>query len=342
MTILALEHLERALPLLSVLPDWGLRCLGVLIVLVFTAINATGVKLGGRTTAVLTAIPLAGLLTLFGIGLVLGDVEVSPPGNLLDPPDVAWPLALGVSMVFVFFAYSGWNAAAYVAGEVREPGRNLPKALFLGTGTVTLLYLIVNAVILVVVPFEELTAPEEGGGTETLTAGAAAARVLMGETGEVGLAILIALAVLGSANVTLMAGARVYYAMARDGIGPTAFARVNRMGVPATALWAGGIWACVLVLSGTFRQLVDWAVLAMLLLSSLTMVSLFVLRRRDPAGTPFRCPGYPVTPLLYIAASLGVAYSSARYDPWAALIGVLLVAAGLPLYPLLARRGTGS
>jgi APA family basic amino acid/polyamine antiporter len=126
--------------------------------------------------------------------------------------------------------------------------------------------------------------------------------------------------------------------MAGDGLGPSAFGRVNRRGVPATALWAGGIWASLLVLSGTFEKLVSWSTLAMLLLSSLTVAALFVLRRRDPEGTPFRCPGYPATPFLYMVASLGVAGAAAVYDPRAALLGLLLVAAGLPLYPLLKRR----
>lgn len=341
MTIAALAHLERALPLLEVLPGWGVRALGILIVLSFTAINAAGARLGGRTTAVLTAIPLAGLLLLFGLGLLFGGTDVSLPTRPLEPPASSWTLALGAAMIPIFFTYSGWNAAAYVAGEVREAGRNLPRALLLGTGAVTLLYLLVNLVILVVVPFEELTAAEEARGGEAITAGARAARILVGETGEAVLSVLIALAMLGSANVTLMAGARVYYAMARDGLGPRAFERTNRAGVPSAALWAGGIWASLLVLSGTFGQLVAWSTLAMLLLSSLTVASLLVLRGRQPEGTPFRCPGYPLTPLLYIGASLWVAVAAARYDPRSALIGVSLVLAGLVLYPLLGRRGRG-
>jgi APA family basic amino acid/polyamine antiporter len=342
MTLAALAHLEHALPLLGELPVWGLRAVGILVVLAFTAVNAAGARLGGRTTAVLTAIPLAGLLLLFGLGLLLGDAQVSLPARPLEAPSSSWVLALGAAMVPVFFTYSGWNAAAYVAGEVRDAGRNLPRALLLGTGAVTFLYLLVNLVILVVVPYEELTSAGQEGEGVALTAGARAARILVGETGEVALSALIALAMLGSANVTLMAGARVYYAMARDGLGPSAFAGVNRAGVPATALWAGGLWASLLVLSGTFERLVSWSTLAMLLLSSLTVASLLVLRRRDPGGSPFRCPGYPLTPVLYMAASLGVAVSAAFYDPRAALIGILLVAAGLPLYPLLARRGRGT
>ncbi|UCE02731.1 MAG: APC family permease, partial [Candidatus Latescibacterota bacterium] len=184
------------------------------------------------------------------------------------------------------------------------------------------------------------------------TAGAQAAARLLGSQGERALAAMIAIAVLGSANVTLMAGARIYYAMALDGLAPRVLGRTSAGGVPGAAIWVGGIWTAFLSLTGRIESLVNWATLAILLLSSLAVASLFVARRRnlssahaasrtngdrDSVEEPYRCPGYPYTPAVYLLASLGVAYASIVYDWRQALYGLLIVAAGGPLY-LLVRR----
>jgi APA family basic amino acid/polyamine antiporter len=159
----------------------------------------------------------------------------------------------------------------------------------------------------------------------------------MGDAGAAVLSTIIGAAILGSANVTLMAGARIYYAMAVDGLAPRGFARINRAGVPAVALWAGGLWAVVLSVVADVGRLVGWVTLAILLLSSLTAFSLFVLRRRGRESTTYRCAGYPVTPLAYLLACLGVAAVSAVNSPVQSLVGVGLVAIGIPIYPLAKR-----
>jgi APA family basic amino acid/polyamine antiporter len=193
---------------------------------------------------------------------------------------------------------------------------------------------LLNFVLLTVIPAEELA-----GST---TAAARAARMLLGATGERLLSAVVAIAVLGTANVTLMAGSRIYYAMAIDGLAPRPLASINRFGVPGVALWSAGVWTAVLSLVGTVRVLVNWTTLAILLLSSLTVTALFVLRRRGAVVAAFRCPGYPVTPVVYLVASLGVAAASARDDPWEAAYGLLLVGAGFPLYLLFRRRASPS
>jgi len=294
-----------------------------LLLLLLTWANVAGARVSGRTTAVLTGGPLLVLLVLFGYGAFAGEARLDWPAAPLAAPTAAWPLALGAAMVPVFFTFSGWNAAAYVAGELREPGRSLPRALLLGTGTVTLLYLLVNLALLALLG---------DGLAATATPGADALGRLLGARAQAGLSWIIAVAILGSANVTLMAGARVYYAMAVDGQAPRPLGRVNRNGVPSTALWCGGLWSALLALFAQVDALVGWATLAILLLSSLTVASLVVLRRRAPEAAPFRCPGFPFTPWLYVAASLGVATASSAREPWKALWGVLIVLAGLPVY----------
>ncbi|MFQ5599064.1 MAG: APC family permease [Candidatus Krumholzibacteriia bacterium] len=230
-----------------------------------------------------------------------------------------------------FFTYSGWNAAAYVAGEIKDPGRNLARGLLVGTALVTLLYLVVNLLLLVVVPADQLAG--------SATAGVQAARLLLGPQAERALSWMIAIAVLGSANVTLMAGARIYYAMARDGLAPRALSRTNAAGVPSAAVWAGGIWTALLSTTGRIEQLVSWATLAILMLSSMAVASLFVFRRRNDTSPHYRCPGYPLTPAIYLLASLGVAFSSVIHDWEQSAYGVLLVLAGLPVYAVIRHRG---
>ncbi len=331
MAVVAVRHVWAALAPAGDPGHPAVRLVPPLVVLLLTWANTAGVRAGERATVWLTALPLAGLFVLFGAGVVLGRADLALPQAA--PLGRPWPLALGSAMVFVFFTYSGWNAAAYLAGEIRDPGRNLAGGLLWGTALVTAIYLAFNLVVLLAVPPSELAG--------TMTAGAQAADNLLGPGGARALGLIIALSVLGSANVTLMAGARVYYAMARDGLAPAPFARLNAAGAPAVALWVAGAWTALLAVLGFVEALVTWATLAILLLSALATTALFVLRRRDGPCAGFRCPGYPWTPLAYAVASLGVAAASAAYAPRQALQGLALVAAGLPLYGLLRWRRAG-
>jgi len=301
------------------------RTVGPALLIGLTLLNVAGAKVGGRTTTILTSIPLLALAGIAAYGLLLGEARFDWPSRVLAPPSGSWPLALGAAMVPVFFTYSGWNGAAYLAGELERPERTLPRALLLGTAGVTALYLGVNVLLLGLLG---------DGLAASTTPGADAVRRLLPGRGEGVLPLIVAVAIASSANVTLMAGARIYYAMAGERLAPRALARVNRRGVPATALWGAGIWSAALAALAPAGTLIRWATLAILLLSSLTVAALFVLRRRDPTFRSFRCPGYPVTPAVYLVASLGVAVSSALYDPWGALWGLLLVGAGFPVYAL--------
>jgi len=326
MSKVTVGYLAAAIPGLEGPGDGLSRLAGPLLLLILTLMNVAGAKVGGRTTAVLTSIPLVALIVAFVWGLVAGsDTALEWPSHPFAGPAGGWWLVLGAAMVPVFFTYSGWNAAAYLAGELKHPERTLPRALLYGTAAVTALYLLVNLGLLALLG---------DGLASTATPGGDALRRLLGVGAERLLSLIIALAILGSANVTLMAGARIYYAMAGDGLAPVALARVNRHGVPSTALWWSGLWSALLAALAPVETLYRWATLAILLLSSLTVLALFVLRRRDPAFRAFLCPGYPVTPLVYLAASLAVAVSSAFYDPRGALSGVLLVASGFVVYAL--------
>ncbi len=333
MSKIAVSYLASAIPLFDADPQLLARVAGPLLLVVLTLLNVFGAKVGGRTTTVLTAIPLVSLIGLFCYGVFASEVEFAWPASPWATPRGWWVLAFGAAMVPVFFTYSGWNAAAYLAGELERPERTLPRALLVGTTAVTLLYLVVNVALFGLLG---------DGLAASTTPGADAAQRLLGVGAERLLALIIALAILGSANVTLMAGARIYYAMASDGLAPRLLSRTNRRGVPSTALWYGGAWAAMLAALAPAESLYRWATLAILLLSSLTVAALFVLRRRDPEFRAFLCPGYPLTPWVYLVASLAVAVSSGIDDPEGSLWGVLLVASGFIVYFLWKRLAAGA
>ncbi len=345
MAIVTMDNLTTAWPLLARLPDVVRRLLPAVVVIALTAANVAGARVAGRTTAWLTILPVGGLAVLFGIGWFMGsavwDLDVwrshaAFPG--VEGSTGARPIvAFAAAMIPVFFTYSGWNAAAYVAGEIRRPARNLARGLLLGTLGVCVFYVLFNVLLFAAVPHDRMA-----GST---TAAAQAAHRYLGSGGERVLACLVALAVLGSANVTLMAGARIYYAMALDGLAPRALSRTNTAGVPALALWVGGLWTALLSLSGRIEVLVNWATLAILLLSSLAAASLIVLRRRgttlemeSDADPPYRCPAYPWIPALYLLTALGVAGASAVRDWRQAAYGLLIVCASVPVYALVRRQ----
>jgi len=200
----------------------------------------------------------------------------------------------------IYFAYAGWNAVAYVGGEVIDPGRNLPRALLLGTGLVTALYLLLCASWISVLGM--------GGIAEAFESGTAAARALFGACAEGIVAVIIAIALVGSVNATVLGGARIGYAMGCDGALPPALGVLSDFSrVPARALWAQAAFSILLIGSGTFEDLVQLTSVAMFLLGSLTVCALFALRRREPdVDRPYRASLYPVLPSLYLATALAI------------------------------------
>ncbi|MCA9690620.1 MAG: amino acid permease [Myxococcales bacterium] len=273
------------------------RMWALMIVLALTALNHIGVIVSGRTQLVLTMVPLAlffvvSLIVVGGVGPEqLGAIH---PG---EPPTVD-----GIARAYlpVYFAYSGWNAAIYIGGEIRDPGRTLPRAVIGGTLTVLILYMVLCAGFLSVFPIDKLA--------EVGEAGTAAATEIFGSTGKITVTVLILLAMLGSINGTVLTGSRVGFAMARGGDFLRQAARLHpRFGTPVIALWVQAAIAVVLIMTNSFEELLDYTSCAMLITGSLTVMSVLVLRRRKPRlARPYRVGLYPLPPLLYTASSLFV------------------------------------
>ncbi len=328
----------------------GARMLAVVAIVVVAAVNYVGVKPGSRvlnTFVVLKLLPLglligAGLLLPLPDGGVAGVPELVAPtpgaagGSLLDPAALpALFLAFGAALIPVMFSYGGWQNANYVAEEMKDPVRDLPVGLLAGTGLVVVVYGFVNAVY--------LRTLGHAGLAGTLTPASDSAAVLFGGTGDFLITLGIAVSTFGFLNLTMLAPTRVYYAMARDGLFPERVARLHpRYDTPSVAIVIQTMWAIVLVLTGTYGQLVDYVVSADWIFFGAAGASLFVFRRRypvvsRPAGV-FAVPGYPWVPALFVLVAVVMVGSVLWTNPVRSLLGFALLAAGVPAYLYWSRR----
>jgi APA family basic amino acid/polyamine antiporter len=298
----------------------GTQLVGILIVVVFTFLNVLGARTAAVVQTALTTVPMA-LLTVAGlVALFLADGSASP-APAPEPGGGSWMTAYSA----VYFAFAGWNALIYVAGEVKDPDRNIPLGLVGGTTITTVLYLLLCGSFLAVLGFDGLATAGE--------AGTAVASVLGGEGAAVVITGLIAIVLLASINATIMGGGRIALAMARDGVLWRGFARVNQAGVPARALWLQAGWAIALILTGSFEQILHLVSVAMMLVGSLTVASLFVIRAKtETPGGVYSSWMIPWLPGIYLASSLVVvvgsvveALSEGSDQSWHALGGVILM-----------------
>jgi APA family basic amino acid/polyamine antiporter len=268
---------------------------------------------------------LVGFVAL-GFGLGDGDIAHFGAGGAVSP--ALWVLAL----IPVMFSYSGWNAAAYVAEEMRDPGRNVPLALGLGTAAVVVIYLLLNALYVYALPVAEFA-------TVNVRVVDAAADRLFGPVTAGPFAAASVVMIAASISAMVLAGPRVYYAMARDGQFPAFAARLDpKYRTPSLAIAAQGTWASLLVLTGRFEQLVEYTGFAIVLFAGIAVASLFVLRRRHPdEPRPFRAWGYPVAPFVFAAASALIVMNALWRSPATSGAGLLVILAGLPVYALMHR-----
>jgi len=310
------------------------QLVAVALTLVFSATHYVGVREGARIQGVFTVVIVVALAAIAGGGL-LAPAAAAPPG----PPPVVPPIvfsALGAGLIGVFWTFYGWNEIVAVAGEVSNPRRNLPLALILGTGLVTLLYVGVNAAFLKVIPAAEMAATEQPG---TL-----AATRLFGPGAGLLVSLAITAAAIGCTSAGLVPAPRIVYALAKDGLFPKAFARVHpRFRTPSFGIVVQAVWMSLLCLSGRYDQLYTYATFFVILAYAATGIALFVFRRRRPdLPRPYRCWGYPVVPFVFVASSLLLAFNTVRVQPVETLAGVGILLLGLPFYFALRRRARSS
>jgi APA family basic amino acid/polyamine antiporter len=311
-------------------------------ILLMAWIHIRGVGPGRVVMNVLAALKVSALLIFIGLGMTLGAGSSS---NLVQG---AAPVASGawlLALIPVMFTYSGWNAAAYVAEEIHEPGRNVPRALAMGTLAVVAIYVLLNLLFLYVLPVNEL-AQVKGSVLDVV-----ADRLLGVSAGNV-MGIVSIVSIAASISAMTFAGPRAYYAMARDGLFFRGAARIHpRYQTPATAIIAQAVWSCLLVLSGSADALTTYTGFAVVLFAGVAVVSLFVLRRSEPnAPRPFKALGYPIAPGIFAVASLAIVLNALWNDlvvpvrtgaPWGpAAAGLIIIGLGIPLYFFFSRRKT--
>jgi APA family basic amino acid/polyamine antiporter len=231
------------------------------------------------------------------------------------------------------FTYSGWNAASYMAEEIRNPGRNVPLALFLGTVGVIVIYALLNALYLYAIPVNELA------GVKGSVFDFIGERMLGQRAGDV-LAIVAIISLAAGLNAWTFAGPRIYYAMARDGVFFPGAARVHaRFKTPHVSIVAQAAWTSLLILTGSLDTLTNYVGFAIILFAGIAVAAVFVLRARDPqAPRPYKAFGYPFAPGLFVAASMAIVLNAMYRDPGPFGLGLLVIGAGIPLYMWLTRR----
>jgi APA family basic amino acid/polyamine antiporter len=341
------------------------QLVAIFVIIILTLTNTRGLKTGKLIQNTFTFTKTAALIGLILLGLTLGwtkgrGVGAAWTSDWWNPWANGWTpqtaqaefgmvgglalvMLLGRAMVGPLFAQSAWNNVTFTGSEVREPGRNLPRALLMGCGVVVALYLLANLAYVVTLPLVSIqTAPESRVAT-------AAMQTILGAPGTVLMAVAIMISTFGCNNGLILAGARVYYAMARDGLFFKGIGSVNARHVPAVALIAQGIWASLLVLprmakatplptgedpySDIYTQLLEYIVSADLIFYALMVGAVIRLRRKAPgAGRPYRTPGYPFVPAFYILIALLLVIDLAYLTPWTSGMGYLIVLTGIPVY----------
>jgi len=295
-----------------------------------TLINIFGVRKGAILQNVATWLKFAAIAGFVVLGVAIGKGSWGHLSSALAIPASASSPSLlggvGVALIAVFWAYDGWVYITWVSGEVKDPQRNIPQALVFGLLLVGGIYLLINAVYLYGLPMAEIA--------KATAVAQSAALVMFSSRAATWLGLVIALSCFGAMASCILSGARVYYAMAEDGVFFKRLARVNpRWHTPVASLVLQGIWSAALALSGRYDQLFTYVMFMMVLSYVLTVVALFVLRRKLPdRDRPYRCTGYPWLPGLYVALGGAWALNALWERPMEALAGITIVLAGVPFY----------
>ena len=306
---------------------------GIVILVLLTWINTRGVRAGAIVQNVFTIAKTSAVIGLIAAGFLFGRNAEAVQQNFSNFwGNAAWDWSsirlVGVAMVGALFSSDAWNNVTFTAGEIKNPSRNLSLSLVMGVGFVSVLYLACNIVYLLVLPLRGVqTAPEDRVAT-------AVAQGILGPVAVQVMALAIMVSTFGCANGMILAGARVYYAMALDGLFFRPAAKIDpKRHTPVVALVAQCIWACALTLTGSYSDLLDSVIFAVLLFYVLTIAGLFVLRAKRPEmNRPYRALGYPVLPAVYVGLAGLIEILLLLYKPNYTWPGLIIVLTGLPVY----------
>ena len=311
----------------------GIKTLAIVTIVVIALINIRGVRLGAGFVRTLTFLKL-GLLAfvfLWGVGFQLGDWSNFTPFVARRANSAPFIGALAGGLIGAFFSFAGWWDLGKLAGEVKNPGRTLPRALTYGVIVVTIVYILTSFAFVYLVPLDQVTSGE--------TFAAQAGEVLFGRAGGLIFSLVVVVAVLGSLAAVVMSAPRVYFAMARDGVFiPSVAALHKRFETPARAIALQAVLASVLVVAGSFNEIVSYFVFVVVVFLALTVAALFKFRREQSSSIRYLTPGYPVTPAVFLVMIVFLLILLGSNNPTQAFLGVAVVALGLPVYLILFRN----
>ncbi len=334
------EYFTRAVPGLSVWlqtegimePALTKKLLAVSVILIFTFIHYRGIKYGARIQNALTILKVLLIIILLtaGFSSVNGDFSNFSKGGSAPSGLAGWK-TIGLSLMWIMFAYSGWNAATYLGAEIKNPQKTLPGSLIYGTAIVIILYLAINVLYVYGIK------PDEMKGV--ISVGGLAMGNLFGKSAEILFSILIAFALFSSLSAFIIIGPRVYYSMAKDGLFFKSVARIHkRFHVPSNSILLQCLIAVILALSGTFEQVLTYMGFALGIFPILTIIGVWRLRKTNPEAVRFK--GFPVTQIIYIVTGVLILVLSFLERPGESSIAILTVLIGIPAYFIFKRRST--
>jgi len=335
----SIVHLPEFLPSLANVNVGGIfypfthlsvKLTAIILIVLLTWINTKGIKTGAGVSMAILVLVFGSIFTIIAFGLTSSAADVSriqmqPINNL--PVTVS---AVFTAMLAAFWGYQGWASVGYVGGEIRDAKRNLPKGIVIGIFTIIALYLLVNTTYLCLLSVPQL---EEINNAGNKIAAIEAVRSFWGSYGVMFISLLILVTTLGCCNATILASCRPYFAMANEGLFFKSVAKLNNKKAPVNSLIYQGVWACILVLSGTFDQLTDMIIFAVFIYYGATTLGVFILRKKMPdAPRPYKVWGYPVVPAIVVVFCAVLIVNTVFSRPREAAIGAALMATGIPMY----------
>lgn len=309
--------------------EFGAKAAAILCILFLTAINYAGVIFGGAVQSFVTFVKIASIVLLSILLLASGSGSFSNISTGFSIPESTTSNIIslfGLAIAGAFWAYDGWNNLTFVAGEIKNPQRNVPLGLLFGTLIVVVVYMLINVAYLYVLPIEKMA--------ESPLVGATAASIVFGSNGAILISIAVIISTFGALNGNILSTARVCFAMAKNNMFIKSLDKIHpKYATPHTSLVAQGLWSCVLVLTGTFDTITDYVMFASWLFYMLGAYGVIVLRKKMPdVHRPYKVWGYPYTPMIFVIFSFLFLVNTIISDYENAAMGSLLILLGLPFY----------
>src|SRR5690606_37090644 len=317
--------------------DFSTKLVAIVLILGLTIFNTNSIRTSANLNKLILYLVFLGLGTIVVFGLGSGKADLSQSFQFATPADKPINISLMfTAMLAAFWGYQGWTSIGFLGGEIKEPNKNLPKGIVIGTLIIVGIYFLVNMTYMSVLSISELQDVHAAGNK---VAAIEVMRSVWGNGGVAFISFLILITTLSCTHATIYGSARPYYAMAKEGLFFKPMAKLNKAHVPGNVLWYQCIWAILLVLSGSFDQLTDMAVFAVFIFYGATTAGVFILRKKMPdAHRPYKAWGYPVIPALFILFCIGLVINTFVTQPREAIFGLVLLLTGVPLYIWFSKR----